>query len=153
MDNNVLKPFWQVYLQHKSVLLNHIYMHIHIHTHINKAQASKLKARKGCKTNDLQRVFHRFFSLYHHKAKYNNFRSNYISYYLFKSYYDKWLPTCSCKLSGQLNICKLKICPKWTLKSELIGRVTVLDTSLELKRTFINADRFFTSSRRKTSAL
>lgn len=65
----------------------------------------------------------------------------------------KSLPTCSFKLSGQLNICKLKICPKWTLKSELSGRVTVLDTSLELKKTFINAERLFTSSRRKTSAL
>lgn len=61
--------------------------------------------------------------------------------------------TWSIKLSGQLNICKLKICPKWTRKSAPSGRLTVLDTSLLLKTTFKYTERLLTSSLLETSAL
>ncbi len=61
--------------------------------------------------------------------------------------------TCSLMLSGQFTILRLKIWPKWTLKSMLRVRLSVLETSLSLYRTLMKRARLATSSLRANSAL
>lgn len=61
--------------------------------------------------------------------------------------------TCSLMLSGQFTILRLKIWPKWTLKSMLRVRLSVLETSLSLYKTLMKRDRLDKSSLRPNSAL